>query len=81
MSLQKHEKVRHLSLIGNCKFGNRTLEYILYVCPNLPFLNLQNCQRITSKGVREIIKACGSPTRTFRYWFSEKCYGYLWGQF
>ncbi|XP_058215131.1 uncharacterized protein LOC131326378 [Rhododendron vialii] len=61
--LHKNYSMRHLNISKNMWLTDTTLENFGQVCPNLQFLSINGCPRLTNLGIGEVLKRCPAITQ------------------
>ncbi|KAF7153522.1 hypothetical protein RHSIM_Rhsim01G0032000 [Rhododendron simsii] len=61
--LHKNYSMRHLNISKNMWLTDTTLENYGQVCPNLQFLSVNGCPRLTDLGIGEVLKRCPAITQ------------------
>ncbi|KAI8570336.1 hypothetical protein RHMOL_Rhmol01G0026700 [Rhododendron molle] len=61
--LHKNYSMRHLNISKNMWLTDTTLENFGQVCPNLQFLSVNGCPRLTDLGIGEVSKRCPAITQ------------------
>ncbi|KAF7154365.1 hypothetical protein RHSIM_Rhsim01G0030200 [Rhododendron simsii] len=61
--LHKNYSMRHLNISKNMWLTDMTLENYGQVCPNLQFLSVNGCPRLTDLGIGEVLKRCPAITQ------------------
>ncbi|KAF7153231.1 hypothetical protein RHSIM_Rhsim01G0030800 [Rhododendron simsii] len=61
--LHKNYSMRHLNISKNMWLTDTTLENYGQVCPNLQFLSVNGCLRLTDLGIGEVLKRCPAITQ------------------
>ncbi|KAF7152693.1 hypothetical protein RHSIM_Rhsim01G0031000 [Rhododendron simsii] len=59
----KNYRMRHLDISGNMLLNDTALENFGQVCPNLRFLCVRKCLRLTNVGIGEILRRCPKITQ------------------
>ncbi|KAH7859415.1 hypothetical protein Vadar_000804 [Vaccinium darrowii] len=54
----KNYRLRHLDIQDNMWVDDTTLENFGQVCPNLQFLSVGHCRRLTNVGIGEVLRSC-----------------------
>ncbi|KAF7153324.1 hypothetical protein RHSIM_Rhsim01G0030300 [Rhododendron simsii] len=61
--LHKNYSMRHLNISKNMWLTDTMLENYGQVCPNLQFLSVNGCPRLTDLGIGEVLKRCPAITQ------------------
>ncbi|KAH7860720.1 hypothetical protein Vadar_017171 [Vaccinium darrowii] len=61
--LPKNKRVRHLDISNNTWLNDTTLQNFGQVCPNLQFLGVSRCPRLTSSSIGEVLRRCPRITQ------------------
>ncbi|KAH7862659.1 hypothetical protein Vadar_007770 [Vaccinium darrowii] len=61
--LHKNYRMRHLDISKNPRLNDKMLENIGHVCPNLQFLRVSFCSRLTNLGIGEVLRRCPAITQ------------------
>ncbi|XP_058215240.1 uncharacterized protein LOC131326463 [Rhododendron vialii] len=59
----KNHHMRHVDIFGNMWLTDMTLKNFGQVCPNLQFLDVSACMRLTNFGIGKVLRRCPAITQ------------------